>query len=65
MKYYIQLDASYERSSLMYKSPRLTWYRPTTLEELLQLKTQYPDAKIVTGNTEIGMQPSLSISVYS
>ncbi|XP_022782226.1 xanthine dehydrogenase/oxidase-like [Stylophora pistillata] len=31
----------------------VTWIRPTTLEELLELKAKYPQAKLVIGNTEI------------
>ena len=32
----------------------VTWIRPTTLEELLELKITHPQAKLVIGNTEIG-----------
>ena len=32
----------------------MTWIRPTTLEELLELKMKHPQAKLVIGNTEIG-----------
>lgn len=31
-------------------------YNPTTLDELLELKQQFPSAKIVAGNTEIGIE---------
>ncbi|CAM6083475.1 unnamed protein product [Calypogeia fissa] len=34
----------------------LRWYRPSTLEDLLDLKFRYPDAKLVTGNTEVGIE---------
>ena len=56
-----QLDSSYDSSYLVFRSPRLTWFRPTTLQELLNLKAQYPDAKIVTGNTEVGMEYVVNI----
>jgi len=46
--------AEYEESSLTFKSERVTWFRPTTLAELLQLKYQYPTSRLVVGNTEIG-----------
>ncbi len=32
---------------------KLSWWRPTTLDQLLQLKTSFPTAKIVVGNTEV------------
>lgn len=34
----------------------LKWYRPTTLLDLLDLKLKYPDAKLVGGNTEVGIE---------
>lgn len=34
----------------------LTWFRPVTLEQLLVFKKDYPDAKIVVGNTEVGVE---------
>ena len=32
----------------------MTWYRPASLEELLELKEKHPQAKLVIGNTEVG-----------
>ena len=32
----------------------MTWYRPASLEELLELKGKHPQAKLVIGNTEVG-----------
>lgn len=34
--------------------PLLTWHRPASLAELLELKAAHPQAKIVVGNTEVG-----------
>lgn len=45
----------------MFKGPRLTFYRPTTLKELLRLKKLHPEAKIVIGNTEVGKENPFSI----
>jgi len=36
------------------KGQKTTWIRPTTLQELLELKEKYPTAKLVVGNTELG-----------
>lgn len=32
----------------------MTWIQAATLKELLDLKAQHPEAKLVVGNTEIG-----------
>ncbi|KAG9449498.1 hypothetical protein H6P81_009463 [Aristolochia fimbriata] len=34
----------------------LKWYRPTRLQHVLDLKSRYPDAKLVVGNTEVGIE---------
>lgn len=41
---------------LLFTGPRVTWYRPTTLEQLLRVKKAYPHTKIVVGNTEVGVE---------
>ena len=44
----------YDTTSLIFRNDRAVWYRPTTLQELLHLKSKFPHAKLVIGNTEIG-----------
>lgn len=39
---------------MIFRGRKGTWYRPTTLMELVELKSKYPDARLVVGNTEIG-----------
>ena len=51
-----QLTDAYDKASLVYESGRVTWYRPTDLATLLQLKHTHPHARLVIGNTEIGEQ---------
>jgi len=34
---------------------RMTWICPGSLDELLQLKADYPQAPLVMGNTNIGV----------
>ena len=34
----------------------VTSFRPATLGELLALKAEYPGAKVVVGNTELGVE---------
>lgn len=42
--------------SIVFHGKTTTWYRPTTLEEMLTIKTAYPHAKIIVGNTEVGVE---------
>lgn len=37
---------------LSFGNKRKTWYRPTTVEQLLEIKSVYPNAKIIGGSTE-------------
>ena len=45
---------TYDQSFLKFKSDRVTWYRPTSLADLLSLKAQHPDGRLVVGNTAFG-----------
>ncbi|GAA6224227.1 aldehyde oxidase [Lates japonicus] len=40
--------------TLTFRGERMTWVSPTSLEELVQLKTTNPKAPLVMGNTNIG-----------
>ncbi|XP_050220643.1 xanthine dehydrogenase 1-like isoform X2 [Mercurialis annua] len=37
----------------------LKWYRPLRLQHLLDLKAKYPEAKLLIGNTEVGIEMRL------
>ncbi|KAF8116540.1 hypothetical protein N665_0017s0093 [Sinapis alba] len=37
----------------------LIWYRPVRLQYLLDLKAKHPDAKLLVGNTEVGIEMRL------
>lgn len=41
---------------LRFVSKHMTWYRPTTLAALLSLKAAHPEARVVAGNTEVGIE---------
>ena len=45
-------------------STPMTWYRPTILTDLLRLKTLHPAAKIVVGNTELGIEMKFKKQSY-
>lgn len=42
------------QKQLRFEGERVTWIQASTLKELLDLKAQHPEAKLVVGNTEIG-----------
>ncbi|CAH2076757.1 unnamed protein product [Thlaspi arvense] len=42
----------------------LTWYRPVSLRNLLELKANFPDAKLLVGNTEVGIEMRLKRLQY-
>ncbi|GFO34574.1 xanthine dehydrogenase/oxidase [Plakobranchus ocellatus] len=41
----------YHGVTVKISGPRVTWIRPTCLDEILQLKKRYPKARFVVGNT--------------
>lgn len=52
----LKLTDTYDKQYLYIRGKNVTWYRPRTLNELLALKQQYPHAKLLVGNTEIGVE---------
>ena len=46
----------FQTKSLNFQGPDMTWYRPTEMTELLKLKKNHPGAKLVVGNTELGIE---------
>ncbi|KPI92785.1 Xanthine dehydrogenase [Papilio xuthus] len=60
----LKLFPSYDEQFLVYRGTSTTWYRPTDLNTLLKLKEQYPEAKIVVGNTEVGVEVKFKHLVY-
>ncbi|KAL6564721.1 xylitol dehydrogenase [Orobanche minor] len=47
-------------TDLCLKGPNgLKWYRPLKLQHVFDIKSRYPDAKLVVGNTEVGIETRL------
>lgn len=42
----------------------LKWFRPLRLKQVLELKEKYPDAKLLVGNTEVGIEMRLKKIQY-
>lgn len=49
---------------LCFRGERVTWVQPSSLAELLSLKSQYPEAKLVVGNTEVGIEMKFKNLLY-
>ncbi|XP_073527924.1 xanthine dehydrogenase/oxidase isoform X4 [Phyllobates terribilis] len=52
------------QKQMVFKGEDVTWYQPSNLKELLNLKAQYPDAKLVVGNTEVGIEMKFKNMLY-
>lgn len=56
----LKLSNAYDQQVLTFTNERkVTWFRPTNLNQLLEFKKNYPSAKIVVGNTEVGVEVKL------
>ncbi|GAB1868637.1 xanthine dehydrogenase [Camponotus japonicus] len=60
----LKIESKLDKQFLIVKGKNVTWYRPTNFKTLLALKEQYPNAKIVIGNTEIGVEVKFKHLVY-
>ncbi|KAJ0175481.1 hypothetical protein K1T71_008640 [Dendrolimus kikuchii] len=60
----LKLSSIYDEQYLIYRGKNSTWYRPTELSTMLTLKEQHPEAKIVVGNTEVGVEVKFKHFVY-
>ncbi|XP_010615896.1 aldehyde oxidase 2-like [Fukomys damarensis] len=49
-----RMAESPERHTLTFRGDRVTWVSPGTLQELLGLRAQHPNAPLVLGNTALG-----------
>ncbi|XP_069682967.1 xanthine dehydrogenase-like [Periplaneta americana] len=59
----LQLSSKFEEKTLILQGKRITWYRPTTLKELLNLKSRFKNqAHIIVGNTNVGLVEAKSQS---
>ncbi|KAL0116975.1 hypothetical protein PUN28_010089 [Cardiocondyla obscurior] len=60
----LKIESKLDEQYLIIKGKNISWYRPTNLKTLLVLKEQYPHAKIVIGNTEIGVEIKFKHLIY-
>ncbi|GAB5373512.1 hypothetical protein AAMO2058_001758500, partial [Amorphochlora amoebiformis] len=50
--------------SLEITGKKVTWFRPTSLEELCEITKKHPNTKIVVGNTEVGIEAKFKFCHY-
>ncbi|XP_077867897.1 xanthine dehydrogenase/oxidase-like [Saccoglossus kowalevskii] len=53
----LQTKNWFQTQTVRFVGESVDWIRPTTLKELLKLKTGLPTAKLVVGNAEVGFEP--------
>lgn len=52
----LKMSEALDTKSIAFYGANVTWYRPNNLNDLLSLKLEYPNAKIIVGNTEVGVE---------
>ena len=55
----------HEFKPLAFGNKRKRWYRPTTLQQLLEIKSVYPSAKIIGGSTETQIEIKFKAMQYT
>lgn len=60
----LKINNVYNDQYLKFESENIIWYRPQTLEQLLDIKAKHPQAKLVIGNTEIGIEIKNNTNLY-
>eukprot|EP01034_Spumella_vulgaris_P032455 gene32455-40056_t len=56
---------TYKPSTLCVTKGKVTWHQPLTMSHLLELKTILPEARLVVGNTEVGIETKFKAMEYS
>lgn len=52
----LKLSNSLDLQSIAFHGENIVWYRPNNLNDLLDLKLEHPHAKLIVGNTEVGVE---------
>jgi len=56
---------SYVPASIAVSRAGFTWHQPTDMSSLLALKKQFPAARLVVGNTEVGIETKFKAMEYT
>ncbi|XP_054650388.1 xanthine dehydrogenase/oxidase [Dunckerocampus dactyliophorus] len=60
----MSLSKSQKTHSLRFHSNRTVWLQPDNLDEFLHLKWKHPEARVVVGNTEVGIEVKFKNMLY-
>uniref|UniRef100_A0A6I8NZR2 [2Fe-2S]-binding domain-containing protein n=1 Tax=Ornithorhynchus anatinus TaxID=9258 RepID=A0A6I8NZR2_ORNAN len=60
----VPVETPSQPPQLRFQGERVTWIQAATLEELLDLKSQHPDAVLVVGNTRVGIEMKFGNKVF-
>lgn len=52
----LMVSSTLDCHSIVFHGKTTNWFRPTTLDELLAIKKEHPQAKLIVGNTEVGVE---------
>jgi len=55
----------YTKQPIFYGNEKKVWFRPTTIEQLVDLKHAYPSAKIVAGSSEVQVEVKFKHEKYA
>jgi xanthine dehydrogenase/oxidase len=59
-----ELKAGNFSTPLLLAGPRATWFRPNSLVDFLKLRMNHPESKVITGNTECGVETKFGGRFY-
>nr|CAH7741382.1 unnamed protein product [Callosobruchus chinensis] len=60
----LKLVDTFDSEYVVFSGKNTTWHRPTSLKAFLQLKKKFPEAKVVVGNTEVGIEMKFKQMIY-
>ncbi|KAM6893551.1 xanthine dehydrogenase/oxidase [Xenentodon cancila] len=60
----LNMSKGQKQRSLRFRGERATWLQPDSLEEFLRLKWKHADARVVVGNTEVGIEVKFKSMIY-
>ncbi|XP_042260124.1 xanthine dehydrogenase/oxidase isoform X3 [Thunnus maccoyii] len=60
----MSLTRGQRSQSLRFHGDRVAWLQPGSLDEFLRLKWEHPDARVVVGNTEVGIEVKFKNMLY-
>lgn len=60
----LKMSKVLDGQSLIFKNSKVSWFRPIHIKEILEIKKNIPNVKIVNGNTEIGVEIKMNRSFF-